>query len=178
MRRPTAKMRRRRYCPNHRTRVGHEKDPGQCSECGAAGVPFEVMREMRHERTAIRRGKLSVARAPAQIGRDLRQKRAIYDAYLETPQWRWIRKLVIARDGGCCLICFSKHRLHVHHLHYKTFTDETGEELATLCQPCHRQEHQRKWNKRLIRGPYAAVRTATAGAELDAEFAARLAREA
>jgi len=173
--RVTQKMRRRSYCPTHRTRIGTVKEPGICPDCGAAGVPFEVARQMRHQASAIRRGK-----TPRKIvtSRELQRRREIYNAYLDTPQWQQIRKLVIARDGGCCLICFSSQSLHVHHLHYKTFGDETGEELATLCKPCHQKEHRRSLRGRLVKGPMEAVRNSTAGAELDAEFAERIAREA
>jgi 5-methylcytosine-specific restriction endonuclease McrA len=106
-----------------------------------------------------------------------RGRRSAYEAHLNSFLWRRIRELVIARDGGCCVLCAARTRLHVHHLHYKTFGDETGEELATLCEPCHEREHRRRPGKRRAQGPFAAVRTSTSAADLDAEFAARLARE-
>jgi len=158
----------RRYCPNHHGKTGRVEAPGICSRCGAEGVSAATLRGRAAAKTRARNKQRGALAA----------RRLAYEAYLETPQWKSIRRLVIARDGGCCLICFSSQRLHVHHLHYETFGDETGEELATLCERCHMEEHRRGMRGRLLHGPYAAVRTSTAAAELDAEFTARLAREA
>lgn len=96
-----------------------------------------------------------------------RKRRRAYEEYLRSPQWAWIRRLVIARDGGACVLCSSRERLHVHHIHYRT-----------LCESCHKSEHNRRPRNRRAKGPYAAVRDLAACPELDAEFAARLAREA
>lgn len=153
--RVTGAMKKRRYCPNHATRIGDVRLPGICAECGAAGVAFEIARAHKHARTAIRRGKTP---KPIPTPRELRERREIYEAYLETPQWRRLRLLVIARDGGHCAICKCSDLLHVHHLHYRTFGNETGEELVTLCKPCHRDEHRRRRGNWRVKGPMQPVR--------------------
>jgi len=66
-----------------------------------------------------------------------------YRAYLFTPEWKAIRKQVIARDGGKCQACARTQRLNVHHLTYAHIFEEAGhlEDLVTLCRTCHEDAH-------------------------------------
>lgn len=62
-----------------------------------------------------------------------------YNAYILSEQWRRIRINVLARADGKCEAC-EIHRayLEVHHLHYKTFKNESLTDLVACCPECHK----------------------------------------
>lgn len=66
-----------------------------------------------------------------------------YSFFLETKYWKWVRRLVIKRDGNKCTKCLSKINLQVHHLSYKNHFNEHNhlEDLVTLCVTCHDNCH-------------------------------------
>lgn len=73
---------------------------------------------------------------------------------LRDPRWQKRRLQIYERDDWTCQICFdTEGTLHVHHRYY-----ENGEEpweaddraLVTLCEPCHRNQKQRRQADDLI----------------------------
>lgn len=161
---------KRLYCPKCCRKVGRVEAPARCPKCGLDGVSLASRRALSRERGRARRKE----------GRPTwyQKRRADYEAYINGAQWGLIRQLVLVRDGGACLLCSSRERLHVHHINYETFTDETGEELATLCARCHEAEHELPRGRRRMVGPYERVRLTTLEREVERELTDRLAREA
>ena len=108
----------RRYCPTCKRRTGTVDEPGICEVHGEAGQQ--------------RYWSLRIAPTVPRVN---------YDRYINSPKWRRIRAIIIARDSGLCMGCGSAGN-HVHHIHYRTLGDETGAELVLLCKPCHDGEHE------------------------------------
>jgi len=73
--------------------------------------------------------------------RCVREWRRHYDVYLETPEWKRKRDLVMARAQEICEGCREAKAVDVHHLTY----DDAGEEflfqLVALCRKCHERWH-------------------------------------
>lgn len=62
-----------------------------------------------------------------------------YQEYLQSPEWKALRRRAIDRDGGRCRLCNSNKRLEVHHRTYTRFLgEEPIENLTTLCYRCHK----------------------------------------
>jgi len=63
------------------------------------------------------------------------------------PNWQKMRLIVLKRDGFRCVNCKNAQKtLHAHHLKYnkKGFIwDVPHWYIATLCEDCHSEEHQR-----------------------------------
>jgi hypothetical protein len=72
---------------------------------------------------------------------------ASYREYINSPQWRRRRKRALALAGHRCEHrglfgrCRNRHRLQVHHLHYRNFTAELDEDLKVLCTVHHSRVH-------------------------------------
>ena len=64
-----------------------------------------------------------------------------YNAYLETPEWKQKRKLVLLRAQGTCEGCRLAPATEVHHLVYTHVGEEFLFELAAVCGPCHKRLH-------------------------------------
>jgi len=66
-----------------------------------------------------------------------------YDKFIKTAYWRYVRKLVFARDKFACTKCGAIFQLQAHHLTYKNHYKEHLhlEDLITLCRSCHRHTH-------------------------------------
>lgn len=104
----------------------------------------------------------------------LAKRQAIYDAYMQSPEWTVIRAAVLQRDQWECVQCGArgtgylypdeirpdlfppsskKHKrvvwnqLHVHHKTYARFGHENLEDLITLCKECHDKEHSGRFIK-------------------------------
>lgn len=77
-------------------------------------------------------------------------RKQIYDNHLNSGYWKSVRNLVIARDGGRCLVCNTDKNLHVHHRTYKNVGNEAENlgDLSTLCQCCHELFHGNKAKQR------------------------------
>lgn len=69
--------------------------------------------------------------------------KAAYKRYLQSPQWKKKRKLVIIRDRYKCQLCGSKKKLQVHHKTYAHVFNEPLTDLITLCQKCHSAVHRK-----------------------------------
>lgn len=70
-------------------------------------------------------------------------RRKQYIEYINSPEWRAFREKAFDFHGRNCATCGSKHDLHVHHKHYKTFMRETVGDVMILCEPCHMDVHAR-----------------------------------
>lgn len=64
-----------------------------------------------------------------------------YKQYLNSDEWKAIRRNIMLRDGSKCQICGSDERLDVHHLTYAHFKNEYPFELVILCRDCHHEEY-------------------------------------
>ena len=73
----------------------------------------------------------------------LKNKKA--EALLKTGTWKSLRKDIITRDKGCCVLCFKQgiieyRKLQVHHIIKRTEDESLAYEpsnLVTLCRSCH-----------------------------------------
>jgi predicted HNH restriction endonuclease len=74
-----------------------------------------------------------------------------YKAYLHTPYWREVSRLVKKRFGWRCGVCNSPLELQAHHRTYEHRGDELNhlDDLICLCKICHKLFHkeQRKARK-------------------------------
>lgn len=110
---------------------------------------------------SVRRGKLGTADLPpfdhglrervleARRGETRRlqdeRRRAWWDwyaAYLACPEWHVRRAAVLERDGGRCRVegC-DRPATQVHHLTYERVGYELLDDLAAVCDECHRKIH-------------------------------------
>jgi hypothetical protein len=67
-----------------------------------------------------------------------------YDAYMNSPEWRAIRGLVLERAGGMCEGCGIRRAVQVHHLTYEHLGDEFLWELRAVCVRCHERVHDKE----------------------------------
>ena len=63
--------------------------------------------------------------------------------YMRSEKWKQKRKLVLQRDGYCCMDCLSGDQLEVHHITYKRLGNEKLSDLATVCRSCHQKIHNK-----------------------------------
>lgn len=65
-----------------------------------------------------------------------------YKEYLKSKKWLDKKKKVLKRDNYKCTKCQSGNRqLEVHHLTYDNIYNESSSDLVTLCDRCHKMEH-------------------------------------
>jgi len=71
-------------------------------------------------------------------------KKLSYPEFLKSDYWKFVRNVVLKRDGNKCCECGSKQRLDVHHKTYKHHFAEHKNlnDLITLCRDCHKNEHE------------------------------------
>lgn len=62
------------------------------------------------------------------------------NAYLLSPQWKALRKLVIARDK-CCQLTGDVTKLEVHHITYDNLGNEYLDDLVLLSRRAHQFVH-------------------------------------
>ena len=72
----------------------------------------------------------------------------ISDQYRD-PRWQRLRLRVFERDGWKCRMCNQDGKtLHAHHPVYRAFSegpwDYEVDELVTVCEDCHEEEHETK----------------------------------
>ncbi len=83
-----------------------------------------------------------------------------YAERLKDPRWQQKRLRIMDRDGWQCIACHSKEKtLNVHHTRYvqgRMPWEYADEELHTLCQDCHADEHGK--GKKAIEAAEAAAR--------------------
>lgn len=65
-----------------------------------------------------------------------------YRQHLDSAYWRALKEKVVVARGYRCEECGSQRAtLHLHHLHYCTFGQETEADVQLLCKACHNQLH-------------------------------------
>jgi hypothetical protein len=67
-----------------------------------------------------------------------------YQGYLNSPEWNTRRMAVLARDGGMCQAKCGRKATQVHHLSYMEVGNEPLEDLASVCEDCHKMIHRRE----------------------------------
>lgn len=70
-----------------------------------------------------------------------------YQEYLQSDQWKIIRKEVVIRAGFKCQMCGwvnneNRYGLQVHHNTYENIGCERDEDLVALCNRCHDVFHR------------------------------------
>lgn len=71
-----------------------------------------------------------------------------YKVFLRSRYWKYVRRLVMKRDGYICVMCGCRDKLQVHHLSYEHHYSEhlwLGD-MVTLCDGCHRWVHGKNGN--------------------------------
>lgn len=66
-----------------------------------------------------------------------KERRAAYDAYMQSDEWRARREVAIRKAGERCQVCNRANRLEVHHRTYVRFGAEMEDDLTVLCHDCH-----------------------------------------
>lgn len=64
-----------------------------------------------------------------------------HDQYLQSPQWRTLRRKVLDRAKNLCEGCRDKPPTQVHHLTYAHWKNEFLWELVAVCDDCHERIH-------------------------------------
>lgn len=67
-----------------------------------------------------------------------------YRQYLQSPEWRAVRRRVMGRARGWCERCRKAKALQVHHLTYARLGHERLTDLQAVCQSCHQAAHPNK----------------------------------
>ena len=76
-------------------------------------------------------------------------RRFSYYSYLQSSEWRKLRRKVIIRAKGICEHCGLASVEEIHHLTYKRFKKELLSDLLGVCSDCHEKIHNIK-NEHLI----------------------------
>lgn len=64
-----------------------------------------------------------------------------YEAYLDSPQWRAIKRRYREERPWLCNLCGSEESLHMHHRTYERVGQESLDDLMPLCDGCHQTVH-------------------------------------
>lgn len=72
----------------------------------------------------------------------------LYQEYFTSYEWNEKRNSVIARCNGICEKCHTNKVIHIHHLTYIDFGNESLDQLMGLCEKCHQSYHPNKTIKR------------------------------
>lgn len=136
----------------------------QCKSCGqlhgnALGGYSKEERESlppynKEKRDTFYNQRSELARVFYQRRTELTQKRherqqrqwwQSYSDYLQSPQWKAKRELILKRDNYTCQACLKNRANQVHHKSYE-FVDFTGKEpcfdLIAICEECHVRLHK------------------------------------
>ena len=72
-----------------------------------------------------------------------------YQVFLRSGHWKSLRRVTINRDGHRCTKCGYIGALQVHHVHYRGIFEMSFsvDQLITLCEECHKDEHIRLKDK-------------------------------
>ena len=61
-----------------------------------------------------------------------------YNGYLQSPEWKALRGVILRQSGYRCQICNGEGNLSVHHRTYELGDSEDGHNLIVLCDECHK----------------------------------------
>ena len=126
----------------------------QCQSCGCLlsnAVSHSLARpDTPDVNMEILTGFLDSGQRYAQNAIDQKAARARYTAelkeryaeYLESPEWRDKRRLVMFRAAGICEGCRLKPATQVHHLTYQNIGEEFLWQLVAVCRDCHERYHE------------------------------------
>lgn len=64
-----------------------------------------------------------------------------YKEYLKSEHWKQRRARAIELAGGHCIVCRNGRKVEVHHNTYVRIWDERDDDLAVLCNVCHKTFH-------------------------------------
>lgn len=139
---PTTELRR------HPISGGSAHYANQCLDCGVrvgnwvkkpdGDVPDwdDTIQERLENESAERRNQADIARM-----QEAEERRRQYHEYLQSPQWRELRKRVLEQDGYMCRGCLLANASIVHHLTYDHAMQEFCWELVSVCESCHDRYH-------------------------------------
>ena len=65
-----------------------------------------------------------------------------YYEYLNSPEWKEKRNLVLQRDNFTCQRCKKEPADDVHHISYHTIYKESLTDLLSVCRNCHLEIHK------------------------------------
>lgn len=71
-------------------------------------------------------------------------KFAKYSNYIQSNEWKIIRKKVLIRDNNLCQVCKKNSAEEVHHLTYDNLFREELEDLLSVCKTCHKEIHKKQ----------------------------------
>lgn len=149
-------------CCEHRSTILIAVDPVNgappqykhvCTDCGTRFSPISHTSLTDDEKREARRNADLLGSIPQEVGRRATATRATqvlrvrlsddprYLAYLQSPEWKDIRALVLDRSGGRCEGCAKRRARDVHHLSYAHLYDEFLFELVAVCRRCHVRWH-------------------------------------
>lgn len=139
----------------------------QCARCGSAkqisreGIDVdelpprdELLARIFHGRNVERRNEIyrEFNENLEQAARELNEKYQnaewwkSYEKYLDSDDWRQLRRLVLTRDNHVCQACLRRPAVQVHHRSY-AFYNYYGQsfafELVSICLACHQAIHPR-----------------------------------
>ena len=77
------------------------------------------------------------------IAKEGMTRKAMYAEYLKSPEWKAIRRRILARDRYRCALCPETKNLDVHHRSYENIFKEDDDDLIVLCRFCHERHHGR-----------------------------------
>lgn len=80
-----------------------------------------------------KRKKLSLPKPPKVYGS--------YKEYLQSPEWKRLRKKILKRAKNTCELCKMKRAYQVHHKTYKRVFHERLTDLIAVCGICHLDKH-------------------------------------
>ncbi len=71
-----------------------------------------------------------------------------YREYINSDEWKALRKELIIRAEGCCELCgeYVGQRGEAHHDDYDNLFNETLEDLTYCCEECHPQSNRVDWH--------------------------------
>jgi 5-methylcytosine-specific restriction endonuclease McrA len=72
---------------------------------------------------------------------EISPSRRRYQQYLQSPEWRELRRQVWRRCSGVCERCGENPMDHVHHLSYERVFQEELDDLQGVCGWCHLCSH-------------------------------------
>ena len=70
-----------------------------------------------------------------------RSKRFYREVYLNSDHWQKLRSEKLKLNPAC-EVCKSVVATQVHHLRYKNLYDVLISDLLSVCDPCHRRQHE------------------------------------
>lgn len=78
-------------------------------------------------------------------------KRRAYQAALKSKHWRDLRERVFARAGGVCEVdgCKAK-AAHLGHLHYRTLSKETEDDVRAECVAHSKEEREQRITRAVL----------------------------